>query len=186
MSEKRCLNCGSSDVLPNSGNSPICQNCYNDAHGIPKGTLTVKIDRTLTEQRLMDEKDALAKELAELRQKESERLESEKIAQEEKEQQRANRKPATGSVPFNPPSGDMRKGYQNYSSMVNDLRAREQSHDETAKEQMDGLFNNLLNEALENRAPIAISGKFNPENLSLAEIYNRNHRAKIRLNNGVA
>ncbi len=151
--------------------------------------ITVKIDNTVLEDKhkaemalkqreVEDEKIAKETALAELaifKQKEAAAL----AEQEQREAQRANRKPATGSVPPNTTTNgqgkDPRRGYQTYGELVDDLRIRDD------KETTDALFAKMLQE-MKNGAPLGVSGQFNPENKSLAEIFNENRRARIRLN----
>jgi hypothetical protein len=161
----------------------------------PYGTVTVKVDHShveLEERAKADKerqlKEEAIKQNAELQAKinayEAEKAET-LAAQELKDEQRANRPRAAGSVPpnttINGQGRDTRRGFSTYGAMVDSLRVDEQLNSSIAKEQIDTLYAKILSESKE--SPLNLSGKFNPENKSLASMFNDNCREKWRRSN---
>lgn len=145
--------------------------------------MTVKIDRTLTEQRLMDEKDKVQKELTELKAKEAERLESERLTQAEKalaEQEVSNRPRPSGVVGV--PKQTPRKSYETMADLYSDVKARESANDPTAKSQLNSLFEKMLNETKDG-VPLGVKGKISlfDNGKPISQLMNENLRKRIKI-----
>ena len=155
----------------------------SDPEDYNRQTVTVKVDNHIIEQKNAE----LEAKIKEYEQKEKDAKaaqEAQKLADEEKakEEQEAEKplKKIRGSVGI--PSTPSRKGYNSYEEMINDLRVREScpSTREEAKEITDTLYAKILAES-RSGIPLNLSGQFNPENKSLAEMFNENYRARRKL-----
>lgn len=138
-------------------------------------TMTVKIDRSMQEDRLIQERDELTAKLA-LAQKENEEVKAEL----EKVKPRAK-----GTVPINPseePTNEQKKPYDNFGAMYNDLRAMEAAGSADAKRHLDNFVGKMLNEAKQGQPlTVGINGQIDDftEGKSLAELMNENFRSTL-------